>query len=454
MRSIFFDLETTDLLYVGQILNYCFIETNEEGKALSELSGKIKINPTQLPTPRAILANKVDVLAHQNTSEDERSSLQRIHSYIWSIVEKHPTVLVGYNSNRFDVPFLRTSMIRNGLNPYFNKNLNYCDVFYMAQKVSLIDRNFYDSLHQHDNMTLESVAKSLGLLEGKQLHESSFDVRLTIKVAQEFKKRYNMNWSDFDCYEPRKSLVLRTRPKFLRVYEREEESHNDTSPMVLLVEKSTQALWIDLLEYQKLIDAGEIPDKRCVFWYNTRTSPFFVDNNVANQLDEWKDIAKNALKDLSDINLDNFFPPKNCDIEQFIYLLDFDGITSLNNSIWNRSRQAMESRADKHEIELYIRHKINEQPDKYLEQLKEYAEYRYGGKLKIDKTDTITEPIDGVFNPAFHPTLGELYRDIDNLLADKTTDKDDRELLNKLKQFYDHSYIMKVAPHLKSIIRQ
>ena len=69
MSYIFYDLETTDLNYCGQILNYAFVEVDEDWKEVSEFCGKVKISRTQLPNPYAILANRVNVLTHDGDPE-------------------------------------------------------------------------------------------------------------------------------------------------------------------------------------------------------------------------------------------------------------------------------------------------------------------------------------------------------------------------------------------------
>lgn len=50
VKAIFYDLETTDREFVGQILNYSFILVDEQLNVVRELNGDIRISRLQLPS--------------------------------------------------------------------------------------------------------------------------------------------------------------------------------------------------------------------------------------------------------------------------------------------------------------------------------------------------------------------------------------------------------------------
>jgi exonuclease I len=145
MHAVFYDLETTTKNTVGQILNYSFILVDDEMKPIGELSGLVKINRLQLPEPGAILANRTDVLEHQQISTDtEPQAMRKIEQFLSSCIQSAQGALafVGYNSSRFDLNYLRTSFIRNGINPYFKGLLSSRDLLHAVHKAYLTNSEF------------------------------------------------------------------------------------------------------------------------------------------------------------------------------------------------------------------------------------------------------------------------------------------------------------------------
>ena len=176
MRYVIFDLETSDLNCVGQILNFAFVEVDENFNLKSSLRDKIKICPMQLPMPEAILSNRIDVIEHQKeATETEFSAMCKIYNYIESLCEYEPVRLIGYNSNSFDIHYLRTSLIRNGFNPYFGGQLTYGDLLHAVNRLAVSNDEFLSKLKRKDNgkpsMSLEPVCRAMGLMneDAKQI---------------------------------------------------------------------------------------------------------------------------------------------------------------------------------------------------------------------------------------------------------------------------------------------
>lgn len=450
MHSIFFDLETTDLNPIGQILNYAFLEVAEDWSIQSKLTGKIKISRLQLPNPKSILASQTDVILHNEQAEDpEHIALAKIQKYIQDIVEWKETRLIGFNSNKFDVPFLRTSMIRNGLNPYFGGSIKYGDVLHVVKRLLCDSEQFSNSLLKYESgkhiTKLESVAKAFNLLSNdqKQKHESLEDAELTIKLAKFLAENFDIDVRSYSSYELNKKNA-----DVVEVFPFYDETGNKVSEeyckMALLEQNKTQSLWINLKKFEQGLD------KQAVSWYNKNTSSFFVKKVLTSDSD--KRAAEIAKKSLSHVNLQNFWPEKNCDIEQFIFMMPINGISGLYDAVWKNDLFLIKETQSKFASQLYLRFLANTLDINQVEQqIKKYSLYRYGGKLKLDKSDFESEYKAEVYNESFHPTYNELLSEIDNL----SKDDNNKYLMSQLKKFYDQSTISSIAGNeLKQIFRR
>ena len=449
MKSIFFDLETTDLNTVGQILNYAFVEVNDDWSVESKLTGTIKISRTQLPNPYAVLATKIDVIKHNEESTDsEHIALAKIQKYLQNIIEKDEVKLIGYNSNRFDIPYLRTSMIRNGLNPYFGGCIKYGDVLHAVKRLCCDNEDFVNLLEKNKNgrtiHKLESVVKSLGIMNAneKQDHESLADVLLTIKLAKHLLDNYDLDIRNYNSYE-----VKKNRFDVVKVFPFIDENGDKVSDeycyYAILEQNKNQALWINIKKFEEGLD------KKSVSWYNKTKSSFFVKEYLNDE--SLKTRASIAKKELSHITLENFFPPKNCDIEQFIYMMPIGDISALYDAVWRNDLFLIKNRKCKFASQLYLRFLCNNlDVDRIESTLKEYAIYRYGGKLKLDKNNFEVEYQDGVYSESFHPTYNELIEMIDIL----SKDSDNKFIMSRLKDFYENSIVSSLAgDDLKNIKR-
>lgn len=456
MYYILFDLETSGKEYVDQILTASFICYDKNlSEIVDELNLKVKVSPSQLPSPEAIVVNKIDILKHNEEGISEQEACKIIHDFIDSFCTRDETYLIGFNSTKFDVPFLRTTLIRNGYKPYFNKNLNYVDTIDIVKKLFYTNTRFYELIQDLDNkgyksLSLNNITKSLGLNNSEQTHDAKDDVLLMRKLLKYLMKQFKLELNCFCCYEPeiligKKDYIL---SKLNYFYDKDGVRKSVEECFVKLEEDKTQALWINLDKYIELKKSGIdlSSDKSCVFWFNKKTSPFIVTDILYDEddLDKYKEIeniAKVAKKELSWINLQNYFPQKNCDIEQFIYMMSFKELDALSQAILMNNMFFMDKLESKYPRILLNRYRMNTEPDKYEKILKDYIMYRYSGKMKIEKDDYTSVYEEGVFNKNFHPTLNE-YLDKINELKD---DVENIYLLDSLEKFYKSSYIYKLC---------
>lgn len=438
MKTIFFDLETSDLNPVGQILNFAFVTCDEDWNVVSTYADKIRLSRLQLPSPEAIMATNIDVFDYDNPNlHPEHIVLAKIQQYIHSVVERDETRLVGYNSSRFDIPYLRTSMIRNGLNPYFGGSIKYGDLLHVVRKLSCQNPSFKESLIKRPDgkpsFKLESVLKSFGLLQlnESQKHESQDDVHLTIKLSKYILDKYDVDVRTYNSYEVssnhKKYDIIETYPYF-----DDKEVVDDSCYVTLLEQNKTQALWINISEFE------EGKDRNSIHWYNKNSSALFVKNNSVKADNNLKARAEKAKTALSHINLQNFWPEKNCDIEQFIFMLPIHEIGALYSAIFQKDLFLLKEQKSKFASQLYLRYLCN---NASIEQMKskifDYAMYRYGGKLKLSKEDFESKYEEGVYNPSFHETYKESL--------DKIQKLNNLKIFQNLEHYYKHSVIAEIA---------
>jgi hypothetical protein len=447
MNTIFWDLETSDLEFVGQILNYSFVVVDNDWNVVDELFGPIRISNTQLPSPMAILANRIDVLKHQeqtnNIKYTEKYALTNIQMFInkWAEKNKEPLQLIGYNSTNFDLPYLRTSMIRNGINPHF-KNVVYCDLLHASRYLACFEKEFQGKvIKEKIDLSLSNLAKTF--FDVTQTHESRDDVLNTIKLARFYEEVYHIDVRTFNFYQPASGQKIVKRI-FL-----DYDNHCTTSSMCFLLDETDKyVLWIDDAELEKNI--GRLNEeqthnylasekaKENVRWFNKATSAFFIDKNYkSNGIDE--ENFRGAKFFLGHINLKNFFPEKTCDVEQFIYSMRFKDMNILFECCEN---EYIKPKFESHHAQMLLdRYHFNLiKPEALLENEKfmEYVVYRYGGRMKLYKFDSSTE----YKKEWYHPTLNDLLKQIGQKAKENP---ENVKLMKSLLKYYMSTPIFRIA---------
>jgi hypothetical protein len=455
MPSVFYDLETSDKNPIGQILNYSFISRGLEDPALEELSGVVRLSRLQLPDPGAILANRTDVIEHQARAKDtEPEAMTRISEFLASCIHaaNGAISLIGYNSSRFDLNYLRTSLIRNGINPYFSGKIVPRDLLHAVQKAYLVSPDFRQRVlsqrggEKKLSLSLQTVGHALGLLSGVQAHESREDVLLTMRVADWILKECGVDVATFEGYEGGK---LHSTARTGTVYMQEQPEYDlgaasfaTKTPVTVLDASGKAALWIDLQRY------ADQQTPQCIMWRSATKHAFFV-SSQAEQDPELQKLARAALKQFSGINLKNFFAESTCDIEMDIYRLDFDSLDQYIRAIRENNRVLLDSCPNPDARVLWLRRQLaNPQASvdspKTAEVLRKYALHRYGGKLQTARSvDAGGEGEEG----AYHLTLQDTVRDLmqKREAAVLRSAEDDLKLLDSLERYIRNSDIVRVA---------
>lgn len=445
MTIIFFDLETSDKEFCGQILNYSFIRTDNSFQIEDELSGDIELSLLQIPSPEALLTNRVKILDHQASHfPREPESMQAITRFIGNSLEvsKDQVYLAGYNSTRFDLPFLRTSLIRNGLNPYFSGKLKYSDILHLVRKAYLSKPDFPPTYSASDpaklSLSLEAVTRALGLLGGLQTHHSRDDVLLTIELCKLLQERFELHSSSFNAYEPasKENLIVSISPNYApeegkagRLLER---------PVGLLNESHRAALWVDLERFK----AGE--GRASISWYN-KNGGQLTKSTQASFPPESAAVLEEARNEFRTLTTDNFFTRSTCDIEQDIYRLDMQKITILSQIIWNNERSKLKQIEDKDLQQLVSRYwlayglAVDKRGEKWKEKLAQYAKYRYGGgEFQIPKSLPVAKENQESSGSSYHISLSEIKAALERLRQART-DVKDQEILRQLQEYIESS---------------
>ena len=432
MVTIFFDLETSDLNPIGQILNYAFVEVDSNFNIKSTLRDKVKISPLQLPTPEAILANKIDVLEHQKEATDnELQAMRRIYNYLQSFTEHDAVRLIGYNSNSFDIHYLRTSLIRNGFNPYFGGNLSYGDVFHIVTKLSVSNEAFLNILPKKESgkpsTSLENVCRSLKLLDESSVqdHESMSDALLTIELAKMLLSDYAIDVRTYSSYEITKRY---TDFDAIEVYPYFDDLGNlvsdDNCILTLHAHNRNTTLWTNLKKFEYA------PNRSCMLWRNKNTSPLFVKRYIKD--DDIRLKCDAARETLSEITIDNYWPEKYCDLEQSIYILPINEIKSLTQAIHEKDLYLLKENKNKHANVLYLRFLCNNVESEEINKIaSKYVDNRYLGKMRLDKGASTDDAV-------YHPTYEEFLEKVEKYCVDNN------KLMLNLKQFYMNSKVAKI----------
>jgi len=454
MRSIFFDLETSDKEPCGQIVNFSFIALSESWHIEDELSGEVRLSRLQIPSPGALLANRVRVMEHQERATyTEREASLAIATFLDRIARDGAgnVALIGYNSFRFDLPYIRTTLIRNGVNPYVGggRIINR-DLFAAARKLSVTNPKFPRVKKESEppkegeekgprlSLTLETIAKSLGVLEGAQLHSSRDDVLITIEVAKIFAEQFGLDVRSYDSYEAIACHHAKSKGRsFISLepqYDLTSPEIAQRTPMTLLDFDRRYSLWVNLTRFA----AGE--GRKSVQFYKNQGSSFVIDTLKSTE-SELEALAQKAAAELAGITLGNFFQRSGCDVEVDIFRVDFDGINALGAALWRNDKEAVKKLNSRDVTALYVRnilanHSWGKENDAAIrEKLKSYAQYRYGGAMQISKN----QPTDEGSTTRYHPTLQEIEADLAGRLEGASGE--DREILLSLAQYIQASEI-------------
>lgn len=446
---IFYDLETSGLLRSGQIYNFCFLVTDSELNEIDRFVGEVKPSVLQLPFAGAIAATKINILEQQQRGQyTEREAVNAIKDFLlpFSKGRKAP-LLVGYNSAEFDIHQLRWSFSRNAVNSFALSN-GY-DVLLGARDLFLNNADFREVIFDSPVMTprislrLEKLSQALGIDRGPQLHESLDDVLLLKDTFRELRDRFHLTAESSSLYRigELESHGF-ARVSFLnRSIGRTSWSKELELGFVRSIDKKFAA-WIPLdtpleelnrqpVSSLRLIKRGEEPVAGSAI-----SEPTEAQRQIVAQ-------AQNLLKDVH--TLADLYPETPGEYETWIYR--HNEVPKIMRDIlrWPEKRETIlaEVAADvaADVVQCLTRMKLEDaSPEELRGALKgeflEFVAQRYSGEMLVSKDGLSKHP--GSKSSPFHPSLPEMYAELDKSLAE-TKDPRVVECLIALRTFYDNS---------------
>jgi exodeoxyribonuclease-1 len=181
---LFYDIETSGLNRAfDQILELAAIRTDLELKELERFSARIRLRPDVVPSPSAILVNRMRT-ERCLSGRCEYEAIRAIHAQL----NRPGTTSIGYNSIGFDDEFLRFSFHRNLLPPYTHQYANRCrrmdllpiTIIYWLYRRDALD---WPELNGKASLKLEDIGAANGLFTG-QSHDAMSDVEAALRLAR------------------------------------------------------------------------------------------------------------------------------------------------------------------------------------------------------------------------------------------------------------------------------
>lgn len=446
---IFYDFETSSRELIGQILSYCFIVTDRQFNTIDTCEGLIQLNRTQLPEIDAILTNKLSIVRLQKEGIPEYKAAERIHQFLSQHVaqEGHIT-LVGYNSNQFDLNFLRNLLIKYGLNPYFKGKTTNLDILHFVQNIAFDHpETFPFLLKQSDtnwyySFKLEDIASQFNLLHAPQSHDAKEDVLLTIALVKKLQTTYNTHLSDFrpvqlpinSFYE--ESVHLGKEKNRVFTDNKDNLAPYHYTYWYKLLDHKKQYVLVNLSKYQSLQEAEHGPTA-ALRYVNPNKASIKLEPVTQEEKEVWTPVIQAIQADpqYNTLTLDDYFAliKKDWDIEYQIHELGFERIDLLRYNIvqlldtpdkypdlLRTLMSQRENQKDTYLLQLFNRAYLNIHPHPKPEYLKKYLTPRYLTKTMLK-------------NPEEGYTLSEY----DALLTQRIKENPEQAtLLRELQQYF------------------
>ncbi len=407
---IFYDFETSSKELLGQILTYSFILLDNGFIPRKELQGQIRLNRIQLPDIDAIATNKINVQDLQQNGESEVEAAKKIVRFLNNAVA-HADVcfLVGFNSNAFDLQFLRNLLIRYGINPYFEGKLMNLDVLHYVKHLAF---EFPERFKWHlalnkdklpyYSFSLENCALSYELLHAAQSHDARADVLLTLDLVKTLQSQFHFPFSTFrpTQFPTEKHRVIKQKVSDIPSFG--ESPKKFVYRYWLILAASHKDLLVLDLEKMK-----QSPAMECLRYINANKQFFVAEALDASETQRWQPEADRALSQpqIKSLTLPKYFDltPKDWDIEYQIHELGFQRIPALHmlvqsllsdpKSYFGTLKNLLATRNDKKDdylIQLYNRVYLNYFPEPPIEHLHRYITPRYiTGTMLRDMTEFV-----------------------------------------------------------------
>jgi len=189
---LFYDIETTGLNKAfDQVLEFAAIRTDQGFNALEHHTISVELRPDIIPSPRAIITNRISV-------SDSRAGLceYEASTKIHRLMNQPGTISLGYNTLGFDDELLRFAFHRNLLPPYTHQFKDGCgrmDLFPVAVLYWLYNKEIinWPQIDGKPSLKLEHIGSANQMASGRA-HEAMVDVATTVELARRFSQKKKM----------------------------------------------------------------------------------------------------------------------------------------------------------------------------------------------------------------------------------------------------------------------
>jgi hypothetical protein len=461
-RIIFFDLETSNLYRVGQILNFCFVCLDAQWQELARLKGEIKLSRVELPDPGAIASTGIDVIAlNERAPLTERQAMEAISRFFSQWTIKGKTALSGFNIEDFDIPYLRTNMLRSGVFPYDHPSSQ--DLMILVRTLFAYNDSLRDEYHQflkdidasespRFSIRLEKVATFFGLLNRAQSHESEDDVEVTIALAKKIADDFGLNIFSYRPYQISDYHLFEGTPVRLQRPARSFQQPINQEDYVFLRVEGSASYWVTMEAYQawEKLDSDTkktrgFPIKRMKFCEEA-IDP--VHPQPAYTSDELR-TAQAIHTTFKNFNINELYPPKICCVEQWIYRVPAQTMRLFCDSVQQQPPKKLAPFNDDLN-ELWRRYLLSVMSDdgiqKNIKTFTQYALDRYGPAPRMRLFDDNDRSV-SKDTPRFHPSFGDLLTTLTKTRTEAALAQRSDAILDalaRLEQYYQESQIRKV----------
>ncbi len=201
---IFYDFETSQKDFLGQILSYYLVLVDKRFNPINECEGLIKPNRLELPACGAIQVNKLSIHQCMEKGLSEFDAANKIYDFLQQTTNEYGHVpLVGFNSARFDFKHIEKLLLKHGLSPTFYGKVSSLDVYQFAKYCALNHTESFPFVRKKRQDTdtfsfkLEDLATEFGCLNDAQTHDAKDDVLLTIELTKALEKRFDIPLQSF-----------------------------------------------------------------------------------------------------------------------------------------------------------------------------------------------------------------------------------------------------------------
>lgn len=432
----------------------------------------------QLPEPEAILTNKLNVDDLEQTGSTEYEASRHIYNFLSDYTTKtNGCTLCGYNSNAFDLNFLRNLLIRYGWNPYFRGKLKNKDILHYVESLFHLNPTQFPKIlrqsekHQFYSFKLEDISAHFQLLTKPQSHNAIEDVELTIKLVKHLNEQFPE--TPFSTFSP---IQLATNHQSQSVYEygkskTRDFTDHDTTPSLFkythwlkILSSKKEILLLNLDKVTTLLHDETIPEttisqltspqiQSCLKYVNFNKAFLHLEQFESEDEIKWapflQDLTNHSF--FSGLTWSAYFAliKKEWDIDYQIHNLGFDNIDILRSlcqnllsqpesyeSILNHLLASPKTEQNTNLIRLFNRIYLNFHPCPRIDYCRKYIIPRYiTGSLLRDTND-------------FKPLSAQLDS-INTYLSSPTLSEPDIRNLHALKNRYDLlklTYLNKTAP--------